>query len=130
MVKTQLLRFVAVGVLNTGFSYSVYLVLIWLGLHFSLANLLATVVGILFSFRTQGALVFSNQSWHLFRRFAFVWLLVYLVNVSFIALLVHAGLGAALAGLVAIPPTVLLSFLLQRRFVFTNSRGGEVSVES
>lgn len=121
----QVARFVLVGVLNTAFSFSIYGLLVWLGLHYSIANLVATVAGIVFSFRTQGALVFGNRDWRLFRRFVPVWAVIYGVNVGLIALFISAGLNAYSAGAAALPPTVVMSFLLQKHLVFR--LGGRVA---
>jgi putative flippase GtrA len=121
-MTSQVMRFVLVGALNTGFSYSLYVLLVWLGLHYAIANLCATIVGIIFSFRTQGALVFADRDWQHLRRFVPVWLVIYGINVGLIALLVRAGLNPYLAGAAALPPTVALSFLLQKHFVFRIGR--------
>ena len=120
---SRLLRFLLVGVLNTAFSYSLYVSFVWAGLHFATANLCATAVGIVFSFRTQGALVFGNRDWRLLRRFVPVWIFVYGINVALIAVFVRGGFNPYVAGALALPPTVALAFLLQRRFVFAADRG-------
>jgi len=129
MPSSRFLRFLVVGVLNTGFSFSLYTLLVWLGVHFAAANLLATLLGIAFSFRTQGALVFGSHDWRLLRRFVPVWIGIYIINVVIIAVLMEAELNAYAAGALALPPTVLLSFLLQKRFVFAPD-GGKASLES
>ena len=122
MVNRQFLRFVVVGCVNTAFSYSLYAVLLWLGMHFALANLCATAVGIVFSFWTQGAIVFKNHDWRLLRRFVMVWVLIYALNIGFIAAFVGLGLNSYAAGALALVPTVILSFVLQRMFVFAPKR--------
>lgn len=126
---SRLVRFVLVGVLNTAFSFSLYVLLVWMGLHFVTANLCATAAGIVFSFRTQGALVFGNRDWRLLRRFVPVWIVVYVINIALIALLMQAGLNAYGAGAAALLPTVALAYLLQRRFVFEAHRS-KPAVES
>lgn len=123
MTNFRFLRFVLVGLLNTGFSYSLYTLMVWLGFHFAAANLCATLAGIAFSFCTQGMLVFGSYDWRLLGRFVPVWIGIYGINVALIALLVGAGFSAYSAGAMALPPTVLLSFLLQKRFVFAPARG-------
>lgn len=60
MQASLFLRFLLVGLLNTGFSFSLYMLMVWLGMHFAAANLFATLTGIAFSFRTQGTLVFGQ----------------------------------------------------------------------
>jgi putative flippase GtrA len=122
-VSPRFLRFVAVGVLNTAFSYSIYAVLVWAGMHYAPANLLATMAGIVFSFRTHGTWVFDNRDWRLLRRYVPIWIVLYLLNVGLIGLFVRLGLGPYVAGAIAVPPTVLLGFVLQKRYVFAAERG-------
>lgn len=117
-MRKRLMRFLFVGVLNTGFSYSLYALFLWMGINFVLANLFATAVGVIFSFRTQGAIVFGNRDWHLIWRFVPVWVFIYTINVTLIALILQVFPNAYLAGALALPPTIVLSFVLQRRFVF------------
>jgi putative flippase GtrA len=117
----QLLRFVLVGVLNTGFSYLVYVGLLYAGVHYVLANLGALVLGIVFSFRTQGLLVFGNPEWRRLRRFVPVWGFMFLINTGLIALLLRFGFNAYVAGALALLPVVALSYLLQKFFVFMPS---------
>lgn len=122
MVRGQLVRFGLVGVLNTGFSYAIYAALLALGLPYAAANLGALLIGIVFSFRTQGRLVFLNDDKQRFLRFVAVWAAIYVVNVTLIGLFVSFGVGAYAAGAVALGPIVLLSFVAQKYFVFTLER--------
>lgn len=117
----QVVRFVLVGVLNTAFSYLVYAALLYLGLNFATANFGACALGILFSFRTQGVLVFRNPAAHLLLRYALFWLVIYLCNIGLIQLFVLLGLNAYVAGALALPPIVAMSFILQKYFVFRQS---------
>ena len=114
----HLVRFILVGVLNTGFSYLIYAAMLYLGLGYQLANLIALLVGILFSFKTQGHFVFSNTDNKLFGKFALSWLVIYLCNISFIAWFISFGFDAYWAGAMALPFSVVLSYLTQRYFVF------------
>jgi putative flippase GtrA len=113
-----MLRFVLVGALNTGFSYLVYSFLIWLGLQFALANLGALLMGVLFSFLTQGKFVFNNSDRRLFLRFLVGWLVIYCINTLLIALLKWYGFNSYSAGALALAPVVLLSYVLQKFIVF------------
>lgn len=121
----QFARFILVGVLNTAFSYLVYAALLLAGLNFALANLGAVLLGILFSFRTQGALVFSNSSPRLIFRYAAFWLIIYLCNIGLIKLLLSFGLNAYVAGALALPPIVLLSYVVQKYLVFADASSVE-----
>jgi putative flippase GtrA len=123
---SRVIRFVLVGVLNTGFSYLIYAVLLFVGLGYQLANFFALVVGIVFSFKTQGTFVFNNTARGLFFRFAICWLLIYLCNIGFIRQMLIFGLDAYEAGALAIAPIAVLSYLLQKYLVF-NTRDRPVS---
>ena len=114
----QIVRFLAVGVLNTGFSYAVYALFVWVGLSYVFANLLSLLAGILFSFRTQGRLVFGNADVRLFGKYVFVWLLIFLVNIGCIRVAMSFGANAYVAGALALLPTVALSYVLQKFVVF------------
>ncbi len=118
LLRHQFIRFLLVGCLNTGFSYGLYAVFLWCGLHFVLANGLAFVISILFSFRTQGTLVFRNPEPRLLWRFAMAWFLIYLFNIGLIALLMRNDLNAYVSGAVALVPVTLLSYLIQKFAVF------------
>ena len=89
VLSLQFVRYLLVGGLNTGFSYAVYAVLLFLGLNYVLANFGALLLGILFSFRTQGRLVFGNRDGRLIFRFAAVWGLIFLVNILLISVLIR-----------------------------------------
>lgn len=115
------LRFLLVGGLNTAFGYCMYALLLFLGLNFALANLLALLAGIVFSFRTHSGLVFLRHDWRRFLRYLLSWAAIYLLNTGIIALLLQCGISAYVAGLITIVPGALLSYLAQRHFVFRAS---------
>lgn len=117
-LSRQWLRFLIVGCLNTSFSYGVYALLLWFGLTFVWANAGALLLGILFSFRTQGRLVFGSRDDRKIIRFALCWGLIWLLNISFIAGFMRMGMNAYTAGAVALVPATGLSYLVQKFFVF------------
>lgn len=118
LLRSPFVRFLLVGVLNTAFGYACFAVLLWTGLHYTLALLLATVVGVLFNFKTIGSLVFGSSDPALIWRFAAVYVLIYTLNVAALALLQWLGFAPLVAQSVLILPVAGASFLLSRRFVF------------
>jgi putative flippase GtrA len=117
----QVFRFVLVGVLNTSFSYLIYAAFLFVGLGYQLANFLALVVGILFSFKTQGHLVFDNPDNRLLGRFVLSWAAIYLCANTVIGQIIAFGYDPYTAGALALPVTVALSYLTQKYFVFRQS---------
>jgi putative flippase GtrA len=114
----QFAAFLAVGVLNTAFGYGCYALLVWTGLHYGLAALMSTVLGVLFNFRTTGPLVFRSRDNRLLGRFVGVYVFTYAANLVGLWALQKAGLDAYWSGAALLLPMALLSFALQRRFVF------------
>ncbi len=116
----RLLRFLVVGGVNTLFGYGAYALFVVIGLHYAMAALLGTIAGVLFNFFTTGRLVFDRLSAADLWRFVAVYGIVYLLNVGALALLARLGIGPYAGGLACIVPMALVSFVLQRRFVFVD----------
>lgn len=122
ILRPQFARFVLVGSVNTGFNVLVYWAFLWAGLAVPFASLASLVVGILINFATQSRFVFDNRDvWRLLPYFI-VWSILYVFNLGLIWLLMRGGLDAYIAGLWSTPATVLLSYVLQKRFVFASTR--------
>jgi putative flippase GtrA len=119
--RNQLLRFILVGAVNTAFSYGIYAGMLFIGFGYALANLVALVLGILFSFKTQGRFVFENTSNLLIGRFILLWAAIYLANIALIGSLITIGLDAYVAGALAVPFSTVLSYIGQKFIVFGKS---------
>jgi putative flippase GtrA len=117
----RVIKFILVGVLNTAFGYSIFALLLKLGLHYAVATLAGTVVGVLFNFFTTGKLVFNSLSKKHLMRFISVYIFLYFLNILSLKILIMLGLSAYLAGLVLIPVMAFLSYFLQSRFTFKES---------
>lgn len=114
----RFLKFVFVGIINTIFGYSIYALLIMLGVHYTLAMLCSTIIGSLFNFKTTGKIVFKNTKNNLIFRFLFVYVAMYLFNMLVIKSCVFLNYNLYLSGVIALFFAVPISFLLNRAFVF------------
>jgi putative flippase GtrA len=123
--RHHVVRFVVIGGVNTGFSYGTYALALLMGLGFKGASLCSIVLGILFSFATQGLLVFGGATRAAFIRFVAVWACIYATHISIIGFLEYLGINNYLGGLLSIPFIAALSYLLQRRFVFRVAAPGQ-----
>lgn len=120
----EITRFIVAGGVNTGFSYGIYALCLWLGLAYPLANLAAMVAGALMGFVTQGHFVFRNLEGRRFPAFILTWLALWALNVLLIRLLLPvAGDNAYLAGALALVVIVPLSYLIQKHLVFGGGSG-------
>ena len=120
----ELARFLATGLLNTAFGYGLYAGLVWLGLPYIPALVVATVAGVMFNFFTYGRLAFravlgAGQ----FPRF----LAGYGAALGFNAVLLwlaheKLGLDPYAAQLACLPPTVVALYLILKRWVYVPAR--------
>jgi putative flippase GtrA len=123
----QILRFLIVGGLNTIFGYTLFAVFILLQLHYVLAALLGQICGILFNFKTTGALVFKNRENRLIFRFFGVYGVTYLITIGLLKIFDYYGIGSLVAGAIILLPIAFLSFLLNKRFVFNRLQKRKVN---
>jgi putative flippase GtrA len=117
--QIRFIRFLAVGVLNTIFGYACFAAFIYAGLHYALALLAATVLGVLFNFKTISTLVFDSHANHLIARFAACYSVVYGINTALLTGFRAAGVHSPLIGqAVLVLPMAVLAYVLNRRYVF------------
>ena len=114
----RLVRFLLTGALNTAFGYCCFAALIFIGLHYTLAVLLGTIIGVLFNFFTTGKLVFDMTDHHRLPRFFAVYAILYILNVLWLKLMVMLNVDLYLGGAIAILPMAGLSYFLNSRLVF------------
>lgn len=120
----SLLRFLAVGVINTGFGIGVYWLLLYAGMPYQGASLFSLILGIIFSFNSHRVAVFRTDG--RFFRYILVWLSIYFANIALIAM-IRDDIGDYLAAIALLPVNVVLSFILMKRFVFRSVKKYGVS---
>ena len=112
--KNQLVRFLFVGVLNTLFGYSIFVLLSLGGMSYYLSTLLATILGVLFNFKTIGKLVFKNYDNKLIFSFIAVYTLIYLLNIASLKLILSFGINLLIAQAGLVLPLALTSYFLNK----------------
>ena len=111
-------RFLFVGGINTVFGYLVYSVFILLQIHYSIASLLATILGVIFNYFTTGRIVFNNTDSKLLIKFFGVYGITYLVNLLFLKIFDNYQVNMLIAGAILIFPSAFLSYFLNKTLVF------------
>ena len=114
----RFVRFLLVGGLNTAFGYGVYAGCLWLGMHYAIAGAISTVLGVLFNFKSTGRLVFRSRNNGRLPHFVAVYVVTYLFGTLCVGGLLRLGIPAWLGGLILVLPSAILSYVLNRRFVF------------
>ena len=117
--NNHFIRFILVGILNTMVGYGLFALFIYLGLHYSLAVLFSTILGVLFNFKRIGRLVFNTSDNERIYHFIGVYMLLYLLNVSGLWGLSFIGMeNMYIAGAILLVPLAIISFILNKNFVF------------
>ncbi|WP_208603320.1 GtrA family protein [Caballeronia sordidicola] len=104
--------------MNSAFGYACFAALLYFGLHYALALLLATILGVAFNFKSTGALVFGSHDNRLIFRFVASYAVVYAANALGIKMMAQIGWPPYVGGAVMILPMAVLAFFLNKRFVF------------
>lgn len=122
-MKKEFVKFLFVGSINTIFYYALFSLLIYLGLDYRLAVLIATIIGVFFSFHNFGKYVFDNQNKSLIFRFIFNYILIYFFNIYIIGIMSESLLFSLYsAGFIAIFPSTLMTYILNKYFVFSKKK--------
>jgi len=114
----QLLSFFAVGVVNTIVGYSFFAFFLFLDIHYTVAVFFATLIGIVFNFFSIGKVVFNNTKKSLIFRFLIVYIILYLINVIGLRISEILEFNLYISGAVLVFPLALISFYLNKNFVF------------
>jgi putative flippase GtrA len=118
--NNRFIKFLFIGVINTVFGYSIYAILLWIKLHYTLALMIATIMGILFNFKTTGIFVFQNNKNRLLYRFILTYSSAYLVNILILKFFKSLDINLFIVQAILVLPMALVSFLLNKHFVFKN----------
>lgn len=108
----QFVRFVLIGVVNTGFGLAVYTLLVLAGLPAQMALILAYVAGVIWNYFTHARFVFGQRGLTRLPYYVVAYLAVYGFNAICLGFLIGAGLGKIGAQVVLAPVAAILSFLL------------------
>ena len=118
LIKNEIVLFLIVAGINTIFGFIIYGVLVYSGLSVMLAVLLSTIIGVLFNFKTYGSIVFKSKNNRLLFKFVGIYALCYIINVSGIYLLEKMQIDKYIAWLFMAVPIGMLTYLLNKKFVF------------
>lgn len=111
--------------MNTAFGYACFVVFLRLQLHYSVAVILSTIVGVFFNFKTIGRLVFQSRSNRRLLRFVACYVVVCGINLVGLRLFISIGVGPYWGGAALLLPLAMIAYFLQKRFVFPTSNGGD-----
>ncbi len=116
----KLVRFIIAGIINTVFGYSVFSSMIFFGMSYSLALLIATICGIVFNYFSFGRIVYNNRYNTLgFIKIIFSYGVAYVFNIGALFILNnYFFINMYLGQFICTPFNVLLSSLLINYWVY------------
>jgi putative flippase GtrA len=115
---SQIIRFIFIGGINTLFGFSVYVFFIWYGFGYPVASAISIILGVIFNYFSTGIVVFNHKKFDRIYPYLLVYLFIYIVNISLIALLLVAGLNEIEAGFVTLFPVAVITYYLLNKYVF------------
>lgn len=125
---SQFIRFILVGIVNTGFGYGIIFTCMYLAeLSPELSNVIGYMIALVASYFFHRGYTFRSKQKRKaeFIRFIFVFLVAYFANLATLIILVrvvdlHAGLSQVITGVVYVG----VSYLLNKFYVFRSTEGG------
>jgi putative flippase GtrA len=118
IINKEFVKFLLVGAINTLFGYSFYVFFLIIGLHYTFAVMFSTILGVFFNFKSFGIFVFNNRSNSLIIKFFSVYCVIYFVNIFCIKIFKILNYDLYFSGGLALLPVALLSYFLNKYFVF------------
>jgi putative flippase GtrA len=118
----QFIRFLFVGGINTIFGYSCFAFFIFLNFHYALASVFATICGIFFNFITVGSIVFYNKDKKLIFKFFGVYGITCVCSIIILKIFNYFLINNYIGGAALILPMAILSFILNKKFVFVETQ--------
>lgn len=115
------IRFLFVGGINTAVGYGTFALCIFLGLHYTIAQLISTIIGVANSYIWNKYFTFKKKGRSLSEviRFITVYAVSYVINLVLLYVLIdRMGLNEYLAGILGLFVTTLISYIGHNKFSF------------
>ncbi len=114
----RIARYYLTGLLNFGFGYALFALLIYLGLNVFVAQIVGHLIGATFNYFSYSRLTFVGQAGN---GLAFIgsYALNYIISLGLLWALLTQILSPYLAGFITIVAVSLLNYFVLKRFVFS-----------
>ncbi|MBV1690032.1 GtrA family protein [Novosphingobium sp. G106] len=110
-------RYYQAGVVNTGFGFGLYSLLIWLGINMFAAQLLSHCIGVAFNYISYRRHVFRDAS-SAKMRFTLSYAFNYLAGLAVLASVAQFIVSPYLAGFVSVVIVSFINYFVLKQFVF------------
>lgn len=120
MINKRDYRFLFFGALNTGITFLVFSGLVFFGLHYAIANILAWCIGVLLSFFFNARFVFNAQA-NVFSFFKFVFSNIFSISLNLLFLFIAVDIfkfDPIISSIFSIPLIAISNYILFRFIAF------------
>ena len=117
-IDKKFINFIFVGMLNTLFGYLIFALFLFTGIHYSISVVLATVIGILFNFKTTGIIVFKSHDNGLLFKFILNYCITMLISIVLLYIAERLNLNLYIASFAVTVCMAVLSFCILKYYVF------------
>ena len=124
----QLIKFNIIGIINVAVTYSLFSLLVFIGVHYIIALIVEYAVGITNSFIFNKRITFKNTqktSFIMISKMLIAYMISFFLSMGLLILFIDtAGMNKYLARLITIAIVGGFSFLMQKFFVFSDINKG------
>ena len=117
----QFIKYILVGILNTLFGYTIFALLLYTGLHYAVVCILATIICVLFNYKTYGKLVFKNNK-NALVKFVSVYILTTSLSILGLKIAKLYTINLYFAGFIITCVMAVISFILLKSYVFKEQK--------
>lgn len=113
----RLFRYYQAGLVNMGFGYGLFALLLWVGLNMYVAQIIAHILGVVFNYFTYSRYTFAGQSRH---RLLFIlsYALNYFLNLATLILASQFIASPYLSGFIAAIFASIVNYFILKKMVF------------
>ncbi|MGP1514700.1 MAG: GtrA family protein [Bacteroidales bacterium] len=151
-IENPFIRFLFVGGINTIVGYTLFILCRWIGMERAIAVFVSTVLGVLFNYHSTGKIVFNHRGYNVIVQFFIIYGIMYIINLAELHYLAKSGMydfffsidkdnldiltrfsidldkaGDAIGQLIVVLPNAIVTFFLNKTFVFSRNKGKGIS---
>lgn len=108
----RFIKFLFVGLINTGFGYAVYAILVLFKTPPQIALLAMFVIGVLWNYMTTARFVFDVSGFGRLPAYCLCYVAIYLLNAGALQAAINLGVAPLIAQAVLTPVIAVLTFVL------------------
>ncbi len=125
-LKLEFAKYILLAINNLFINYVIFSCAVYVSGDYIVSISVASASSLIINFMTLKNILFKKTiGSFLFFRYLSAYFVCYIFNLILLKIFIQFNLSIYISGLIALPPSALLGFLLVKKFVFTNSFGSK-----